>query len=63
MTDENLTKEQLQQLIESDRNARVGRATQRIREVLDEEQCQLVAQPQITNDGRIVALVQIVAKG
>ena len=57
---EHLTKEQLQQLIESDRNARIARATQRIREVLDEEQCQLIAQPQFTQDGRVIAPVQIV---
>ena len=60
MTDENLTKEQLQQLVQSDRNTRVGRATQRIREILDEEQCKLVAQPQFTQDGRVIAPVQIV---
>jgi hypothetical protein len=52
---------QAQAAIEADRNARAARAAERIRAILDEERCQIVAQPQISGDGRIVATVQIVA--
>ena len=47
--------------IDADRNARVARAAERIRKVLDEEQCRVTCVPQINAEGRIVGTVHIVA--
>ena len=47
--------------LDADRQARAERAAQRIQAVLVEERCQLVAAPQLTADGRVVAAVQVVA--
>ena len=53
---------QAQAAIEADRQARAERAAQRIQEILDAEQCVLVAVPQFTADGRVTASVQIVTR-
>ena len=44
-----------------DNQQRVERCAQRIRQVTEEEGCQLVARLGITADGRVVAEVQIIA--
>lgn len=51
-----------QAAIDADRQARVERAVQRIQEILDAERCRMVPVPQLTPDGRVVAIVQIVAQ-
>lgn len=53
-----LTKE----MIEADRQRRLAECRQKVQELLDEYNCDLVAVPQIAADGRIVAIVQLVAK-
>jgi len=53
---------QAQAAIEADRKARAQRAAERIAQVLEEERCQLVARPGLTEDGRLAATVQIVAQ-
>jgi hypothetical protein len=53
--------EKAREAIDADRNARVARAAERIQNVLDEERCKVVAQPQINAEGRIVGVVHIVA--
>jgi hypothetical protein len=53
---------QAQAVIEAERQARAERAAQRIAQVLEEERCQLIARPGLTEDGRLVASVQIVAQ-
>jgi len=64
MTEERVTYDvtAAQAALDADRQARVDRAAARIQAVLAEERCQIVAVPQITADGRIVAVVQIVAQ-
>ena len=51
-----------QAVIEAERQQRAERCAQRIAALLEAERCQIVAVPQITADGRIVAAVQIVAQ-
>jgi phage gp36-like protein len=52
---------QAQAALDADRKARAERAAQRIQAVLAEERCQIIAIPQLA-DGRVVAVVQIVAQ-
>jgi hypothetical protein len=54
----NITREQ----IESERKNRVTQCSEKIAEALQEFDCDLVGIPQITQDGRIVAQIQIVSK-
>jgi len=51
-----------QSILEKDRQTRAERASQRILAILEEERCNLTAVPQLTPDGRITAIVQIVAR-
>ena len=53
---------QAQAALDADRQQRAERCAQRIAALLEAERCQIVAVPQITADGRIVAAVQIVAQ-
>ena len=53
---------QAQAVIEAERQQRAERCAQRIAALLAAERCQIVAVPQLTADGRIVATVQIVAQ-
>ena len=48
--------------LDADRQQRAERCAQRIAALLEAERCQIVAVPQLTADGRIVAAVQIVAQ-
>jgi len=49
-------------LVEADKQRRVKAAAEAVAAALQEHQCDLVALPQIAADGRIVAVVQIVAR-
>lgn len=53
---------QAQAAIDADKQTRAREALARIKAVLEEERCQLVAVPQLTADGRVVAVVQVVAQ-
>lgn len=53
-----LTKEQ----IEAYRQRRLTECGQRLTELLNQYDCDLVAVPQFTEDGRITAIVRLVAK-
>ena len=49
-------------LVEADKQRRVKAAAEAVQAALAEHQCDLVALPQIAADGRVVAVVQIVAR-
>jgi hypothetical protein len=51
-----------QAAIEADRQQRAESAAREIQAVLARYRCQLVAVPQLTSDGRIVAVSQIMAQ-
>lgn len=51
-----------QAAIEADRQRRAETAAREIQAVLARYRCQLVAAPQLTPDGRIVAVSQIIAE-
>ena len=56
------TVEAAQAALEGDKQARINRTLQRIRAILDEEHTDLVARPQLSEDGRIGAVVQVIAR-
>lgn len=49
-------------LVEQDKQARVQAAADAVGAILREHECDLIAVPQFTPDGRITAVVQIVAR-
>lgn len=49
-------------LVKADNERRVKLAAEAVQEALVEHGCDLVAVPQIAPDGRVVAVVQIVAR-
>lgn len=49
-------------LVDADKARRVQAAAEQVAALLREAECDLVAVPQITPDGRITAMVQIVAR-
>lgn len=49
-------------LVEADKQRRVKLAAEAVQAALTEHGCDLVAVPQIAPDGRVVAVVQIVAR-
>lgn len=51
-----------QAALDADRTQRAGAAGREIQAVLAKYRCQIVAVPQLTQDGRIVAVSQIVAQ-
>jgi len=57
-----MTTEQAAALVEADRQRRVQAAAEAVAAALREHNCDLVAVPMITPDGRIVAQVQVMAK-
>lgn len=58
--DRELTAEDARKMLEQERDERLRRCNAKIARILEEENCQLVGVPEI-QDGRIVALVRIVA--
>ena len=49
-------------LVEADKQRRVQAAAEAVAAALREHNCDLIALPQITADGRVVAVVQIAAR-
>ena len=49
-------------LVEADRQQRIKAAAEAVQVALAEHGCDLVAVPQIAPDGRVVAVVQLVAR-
>lgn len=49
-------------LVEADKQRRINAAAEAVAAALREHNCDLVALPQIAADGRIMAVVQIVAR-
>lgn len=62
MTEENMTVQEAQQLLDLHRQQRSEQASAAIRAVLEQYTCDLVAVPQLTADGRIIADIRIVAR-
>ena len=60
-THEVMTPGQAKQMIDEERMERARMCLAQIQAALDAHRCQLMAAPQITPDGRIVAVVQVVA--
>lgn len=56
-----MTADEARKLVDADKAARVQAAAEAVQTILREQECDLVAVPQIV-DGRIVAVVQIVAR-
>lgn len=57
-----ITKSEATALLEQDRQARSQAAAAAIQAALQEHECDLVALPQFAADGRVLAVVQIVAR-
>lgn len=57
-----MTPEQAAALVEADKQRRIKAAAEAVQAALQEHQCDLVALPQIAADGRVVAVVQLVAR-
>lgn len=49
-------------LVEADKQRRVQAAAEAVQAALRDHSCDLVAVPQLTPDGRVVAVVQLVAR-
>ena len=54
-----MTSEEIQQLLERDKAARMEKCRSEIEVVLQKHKCQLIALPGIDNAGRVIAAVQI----
>lgn len=57
-----MTPTEAAQLVEQDKQRRVQAAAEAVQAALKQHECDLVALPQVTADGRVVAVVQIVAR-
>lgn len=57
-----MTTEEMKAAIEKDRQERAQLCMDEIQAALDEHGCRLVTTPQINAEGRIVAVVQLVAE-
>ena len=57
-----MTTEQAAALVEADKQRRMKLAAEAVQAALAEHGCDLVAVPQIAPDGRVVAVVQLVAR-
>lgn len=62
MSDAPMDATEARRLVDADKQRRVNAAAQAVQDALREHECDLIALPQIAADGRIVAVVQIVAK-
>lgn len=58
----NMTPTEAAALVKADNERRVKLAAEAVQAALREHNCDLVAVPQIAPDGRLVAVVQIVAR-
>jgi hypothetical protein len=59
---ETMTTDEARKLVDADRTSRVQAAADAVQSILREHECDLVALPQISPDGRVVAVVQIMAR-
>lgn len=59
---ETMTPTEAAQLVEADKARRIKAAAEAVQAALAEHGCDLVAVPQIAADGRVVAVVQLVAR-
>ena len=59
MSEKEMSSEEIQQLLEQDKNKRLQNCQQEIELILQKYKCQLIAVPQITPDGRTVAITTI----
>jgi len=57
-----ITPEQATALVNADKQRRIKAAAEAVQAALAEHGCDLVALPQIAPDGRVVAMVQLVAR-
>ena len=57
-----ITPEQAAALVEADKQRRIKAAAEAVQAALAEHGCDLVALPQFAPDGRVVAVVQLVAR-
>ncbi len=57
-----MTTEQIALLMDADRQERVAAVAEGLRALLEVQRCDLVAAPQLTADGRLTAVVRIVAR-
>jgi pyruvate/2-oxoglutarate dehydrogenase complex dihydrolipoamide acyltransferase (E2) component len=57
-----MTPTEAAQLVEQDKQRRIKLAAEAVQAALAEHGCDLVALPQIAPDGRVVAVVQLVAR-
>lgn len=57
-----MTPDEARKLVDADKQARVQAAAEAVAAILREHECDLVAVPQITPDGRVTAVVQIAAR-
>jgi pyruvate/2-oxoglutarate dehydrogenase complex dihydrolipoamide acyltransferase (E2) component len=57
-----MTTEQAAALVEADKQRRMKLAAEAVQAALAEHGCDLLAVPQIAPDGRVVAVVQLVAR-
>jgi len=62
MSETTMTPTEAAQLVEQDRQRRVQAAAEAVQAALRENNCDLLAVPQIAADGRVVAVVQLVAR-
>lgn len=59
---DDMTPEQARKLVDADKAARVQKAADAVAAILREHDCDLIAVPQLTPDGRVTAVVQIAAR-
>lgn len=59
---ETMTPTEAAALVEADRQRRIKAAAEAVAAVMAEHGCDLLAVPQIAPDGRVVAVVQLVAR-
>lgn len=57
-----MTPDEARKLVDADKQARVQAAAEAVAAILRERECDLVAVPQITADGRVTAVVTIAAR-
>jgi len=62
MSDATMTPTEAAALLEADKQRRMKLAAEAVQAALAEHGCDLLALPQIAADGRVVAVVQIVAR-
>ena len=57
-----MTPDEARKLVDADKAARVQKAADAVAAILREHDCDLIAVPQLTPDGRVTAVVTIAAR-